>query len=445
MNRSLYRLFRFIYLVRRWFIQRFTPNGLMVLLGLMISAAVGLDTNQSLAYQIFTFLTALVIVAITASQFFRFRVSAERSLPRFGTVGFPLKYRVMLQNKTRKAQKGLILYERFAESYPSFKQWMAGDNGHQWTWGKSVLRFPRIPMNRQVAIAKGVNLPLLSPELSQEITMEVNPLQRGVLRLVGVTVACPDPLGLFKACVKLPLPQSIVILPKRYQLPPIALPGLRRYQSGGMALASSVGDSEEFRALRDYRPGDSPRKIHWKSWAKVGKPIVKEEQEEYFVRHALILDTFQRESHSEILEEAVSIAASFACEIQTQESLLDLMFIGLESHCFTAGRGLGDAERMLELLASVAPCQDQSFESLIPTVLERLALLSGCICIFLTWDEARKSLVQHLQRMQIPTLVFVVTSDRSIPSALMSESGHDPLLNIRILKLGQIQEGLMSP
>jgi hypothetical protein len=490
MNRLFYRFFRCCYEVRCWFIRRFTTHGLVVLLGLIVSAAVGLDTNQSLAYQIFTFLVALVTVAISTSQFFRFRFGATRILPRFGTVGLPLKYRVILHPQMRKAQKELILHELCTESYPSFKQWMTGTRGHQWQWGKSVIRFPIVPMHRRVAITQGVDLPLLQPNRPTEVTVEVKPLQRGVLRLTGLTVACPDPLGLFKACVTLRQPQSILILPKRYQLPPIDLPGLRRHQSGGVALASSVGDSEEFRALRDYRPGDSPRKIHWKSWAKVGKPIVKEEQEEYFVRHALILDTFQRDSHSKILEEAISVAASFACEVQTQESLLDLMFIGLESHCFTAGRGLGDAERMLELLAAVEPCQHQSFESLIPTVVDRLSLLSGCICILLAWDEARQSLVQHFRRMQIPALVFVIvpnefvvathndppnplkkgeqlkvplfkgdlggfcvaqsskvdiTSNQSTSKPLLSEYNNDPLVSIRMLKLGEIQEGLMSP
>ena len=57
-------------------------------------------------------------------------------------------------------------------------------------------------------------------------------------------------------------------------------------------MASSVGESEEFVSLRDYRRGDPMRHIHWKSWAKTGKPIVKEFQDEFFVRHALILDTF---------------------------------------------------------------------------------------------------------------------------------------------------------
>jgi hypothetical protein len=222
-----------------------------------------------------------------------------------------------------------------------------------------------------------------------------------------------------------------------------------------VALATSVGDSEELRGLREYRPGDPTRKIHWKSWAKVGKPIVKEEQDEYFVRHALILDTFQPESYSEILEEAVAVAASLACQVQTQESLLDMVFVGLEAHCFTVGRGLGQTERMLELLASVVPCQDKSFDSIVPVIQTRFSLLSGCICILLTWDDARKALVEQLQRIGIPTMVLVIEGDRSAHTASQSRlrsAAHHPALDslknaqssVHILRLGQIQQGLLN-
>jgi len=109
-----------------------------------------------------------------------------------------------------------------------------------------------------------------------------------------------------------------------------------RYQEGGVALAANVGRSDEFVALREYRRGDPLRHIHWRSWAKTGKPIVKEFEDEFFVRHALVLDTFDGEPNSEVLEEAVSVAASFACTVLTQESLLDLLFVGNQSYCFTA-------------------------------------------------------------------------------------------------------------
>ena len=83
-------------------------------------------------------------------------------------------------------------------------------------------------------------------------------------------------------------------------------------------MAANIGHSDEFVSLRDYRRGDPVRHIHWRSWAKTGMPIVKEFEDEFFVRHALVLDTFSDEPHSELLEEAVSVAASFACSVLTQ-------------------------------------------------------------------------------------------------------------------------------
>ena len=118
--------------------------------------------------------------------------------------------------------------------------------------------------------------------------MELIPLSRGPLRFKGTAIARADPFGLVRSFVTVPLPQSVLILPKRYPLPPIALPGVMKYQQGGVALASSVGRSEEFVSLRDYRPGDPMRHIHWKSWARTGRPIVKEFLDEFFVRHALV-------------------------------------------------------------------------------------------------------------------------------------------------------------
>ena len=208
-------------------------------------------------------------------------------------------------------------------------------------------------------------------------------------------------------------------------------------QSGSVSLASSVGDSEEFVSLRDYRPGDPLRRIHWKSWAKIDKPVVREEQSEYFVRHALILDTFGTQSESTILEEAISVAASFACDFHTQESLLDLMFVGLESYCFTSGRGLGNSEQMLEILASVRACQDKSFDYLTAVVTERLSALSGCICVLITWDEAREKLIRQLQQFNIPLLILLLAESEQ-------EYGQLNLENLHILPLDKIQETLLA-
>jgi uncharacterized protein (DUF58 family) len=261
------------------------------------------------------------------------------------------------------------------------------------------------------------------------------------LRFEGVSVARADPLGLFRGFVRVPAPQTLLVLPKRYPLPPLALPGLTRYQHGGVALAGSIGESEEFVSLREYRRGDPLRHIHWRSWAKTGKPIVKEFEDEFFMRHALILDTFTDRPHSEGFEEAVSVAASFACTVLTQESLLDLLFVGPQAYCLTAGRGLAHADQMLEILAAVRPCLEQPFGALESLVLNHVTGVSGCICVLLAWDEPRRALVKKLKSLGLPVLVLVVLEKLGIkpldPGPMRDEPDR-----LHALEIGRIEEQL---
>jgi hypothetical protein len=212
-----------------------------------------------------------------------------------------------------------------------------------------------------------------------------------------------------------------------------------KYQLGGVSMASSVGESEEFVSLREYRPGDPLRRMHWKSFAKLGKPIIKEYQEEFFVRHALILDTFGSTASEPIFEEAVSIAASLAWTIQNQDSLLDLMFVGPEAYCFTSGRGVRHIEQMLEILASVQMCHEKDFESLEHLVFTHAAELSGCVCVFLAWDQSRQDLVKGLLARRVPLRVLVVSdSDERFPLGVMEAQPE----NFHVLPQGQVAERL---
>jgi hypothetical protein len=99
--------------------------------------------------------------------------------------------------------------------------------------------------------------------------------------------------------------------------------------------------------------------------------------------------------------------------VDTQDTLLDLMFVGPQAYCFTAGRGLAHTEQMLEILAGVNPCLDRPFGSLADLVLEHMASMSGCICVLLAWDEARRNFVRQLDALGIPLLVMVVTENNT--------------------------------
>ena len=439
--RVLYRLYRAMAGVRYWGYRRFTRAGLMVSAGFFVAAVMAPDTDNNVAYQSFTFLLLLLLLAFCSSFLFRARFSAKRFLPRFGTVGAPLNYTIQLRNLTGRTQNGLAVLESLADARPSFQDWLAV----QLAYERRARSFRFSPGKRsnpfKVAGLKITPVPATLPKQEVLVKCELTPLRRGLLRLEGVTVARPDPLGLFRAFADVVLPQSILILPKRYPLPPIGLPGTMKYQQGGVALASNVGQSDEFIALRDYRQGDPLRHIHWRSWARAGKPVVKEFEDEFFVRHALVLDTFSLQAHSEAFEEAASIAASFAWNIQTQESLLDLLFIGAQSYCFTAGRGVAHGEQLLEILASVRPSHQTGFTQLERLVLNHISQVSGCIFVLLSWDEQRRELVRKVQRQGVPLLVLVVVESGQRQSMEKTWPKERPE-KFFVLECGRIEQGL---
>ena len=441
--RHFYRQYRILSWLHHTATRRLTPAGWVVLVCLLMSLVMGINRESMVAFQGIVLLLFLIISATVPSIFFRAKLSVARVLPRFGTVGQPLTYPVVVRNLAKKSVADLFLIEDLADSRPSFAEWLAFKKAEQ----KSVRPFwlsgrpPTLPP--PAAYVSMVGLPALTPGAEIETQVQLIPWRRGVLSLTGSSLARPDPFGLFRAIVKIPQPGKILILPRRYPLPPLALPGTLKYQEGGVALAANVGQSDEFVALRDYRRGDPLRHIHWRSWARTGKPIVKEFEDEFFVRHALVLDTFGDHLNHDLFEEAVSVAASFACTLQTQESLLDLLFVGAEAYTFTSGRGLAYADQMLEILAAVKPAAGKTIADLEDLVINHSALVSNCICVFLAWDEPRQRFIKKLMTSGVPVLVLVLVAD---PPKKPLDPGplRDNPESFHTLVLGNIEAGLRT-
>ena len=446
MKRISFWIYRWLYKVKVYLSRRFTPPGVFLFILLVLAAIFGADTTLAMIFQIFTFVFFLLFFAFLFSLKMRVGIEIERKLPHFVTAGLPFKYDLVVKNQSGKDAGDLYVIDEYERTQITYQEYFQASKSKRLAKMPFVVRLGLAHWANLLARKRGAGkepampVSLRSNEV-KHVRLEMLPERRGRIRLAGIRVARPDPLGLCYANKVLDLPQSVLVLPKRYALPAIHIPGGRRHHSGGIALTSSVGESEEFVSLRDYRPGDALRKFHWKSWAKTGKPIVKEYQEEYFVRHILILDTFIGQSDSEAFEEAVSLAASFACTIQTQETLLDLIFVGQEVYCFTTGRGLGQTDKILEVLADVCPTDDQPFETIYPTVVSRAESCSGCICLFVTWDEQRRKLVELLRQLGIPVFVLLILEpdDEAIPAPgpLAEDAEH-----FHVLRAGEIEIGL---
>lgn len=429
-DRRLHRSYRQFFAIRRWLWLRITPVGTLVFWSIVIASSF-IDVQQTMSHQMVGFLACLFLLSAFWALGRRPRFSAVRSLPANASVGVPIRLRVRLRNLTPRWQRGITYLEGFPDPRPSVEDFalIVEPGEHRRNWFDRRYRFYRWQWlcDRNTRLqATPQPIPDIPPGGEIEFVTESIPRRRGRLTLSGAQVTRSDPFGLFRRVARVEDgSNTLVVYPRRLPLPPVPLPGVtRRLQSGGVALAGSVGDSEEFVSVRDYRPGDPLRKIHWAGWARTQRPVVKEFQEEYFVRHALVLDTFGGGPEADAFEEAVSLAASFACTIDHQDTLLDLMFVGAKAYVFTAGRGLAHSTQLLEILAGVELQPGGDPASLEDLVLSHLGRLSGCVLILLRWDPPRQELRQRLEARRIPTLTFIVNPDPLPPGTSLPSSTH---------------------
>ena len=436
MKRVTYWALRAFSTLQRYLRERLTGAGWLALGATATAAGLGIDTTRTMSYQAFAFLFALLAFAFLAAPWWRPRVVVRRELPRYATAGEPFEYRVSVENRGRRALTGATLKEFLRDPRPSYAEWRAarepGEERRNWfDRTQGYWRWRWLIERRTPGRLTEESLPTIPPSSLESIKLCLQPRRRGRVELAGLTLARTDPLGLVRGVKRLRAEGAVIALPRRYRLPALALPGQRRYQQGGVALATSVGDSEEFIGLREYRPGDPLQKIHWKSFARTGVPIVKEFQDEFFERHALVLDTASRSGEDAAFEEAVAVAASFVYAIDTRECLLDLLFIGGEVRTYTAGRGQMQVSHMLEVLAGVAPSPPQAFGTLARAVLGQRGALTSCIVVLLDWDEERQGFIEKMMKSGLEVRVLLV-SEKEIPERE----------NILLLRPGQVEAGL---
>lgn len=422
LRKLLFANFKLVYRFSQWMRQRFTSTGTLILLVTPVAGVFGFDTRNTLSFQIFSITSVLLFTAMFFSLFFRGRFSIIRKLPEYGSVGTPLNYSCVIRNENKTAKRGLVLIDELKNKFPSLDHF---------TKTKDPLDKKRNRIDRFIGYPRLVNVmqklrggsiqPIavdyIAEQSELEITMQLTPMRRGFLYFDKTRLAQAEPLGLFQAQKILNNKDKLLILPRLYKTHRLNLQSKRTYQHGGVNNASTVGDSQEFISLRDYHPGDPIRSIHWRSFAKLNKPIVKEYQDEYFTRYGLILDTFLNNKPEFIFEDAVSIAASFMTAQKEQDALLDLMFVGNNTYRFTSGRGIAGAENILEVLACVEPVYESNINQVERMIQQYSRECSAFICILLDLDESRLKLIRALSILNIPAKFLLLRDSTSTDSA----------------------------
>ena len=423
-HRWLHRSYRQTSGMRYFFLRRIRPAGIALAAVLVVSVCLGVGHEREAVYQVFSLaffmgLSASIWV-LTRSA----RLEASRELPRHGTAGEPLRYSVMVTNIGRRGLRRAWLIESEPDPRPPFEEFhLIREPGEEernwfdrhfiyfrWQW----LMFRRRLFNQRLSRQEL----RLAPGETGRVSLEITPLRRGIIRLQDMRVMLPDPFGMLQKCVKVDAADAcLLVLPRRYPLPSIELPGGVPFQMSGEATSNSLGNAGEFVGLRDYRPEDPMRHIHWKSWARLGRPIVKELEDTHYPRYGLVLDCLSTDRSDVAFEEAVSVAASFASSIDTSESLLDLMFVKNEAHRVTVGRGVERTEKLLEVIAGVSPERSGNHKELAQLVLKYRDDMTSCIVVFNGWDDSRAELLEMLDRGGVIAVPVIVGEGEKPPGA----------------------------
>lgn len=374
--------------VTRWvwmlYTQRFTRAGRWFIWPTVVLSCYGGISLRLQGYVLFSYIWSLWVVAAVCMLLLRPRVRLHAQHADRICAGETLAVEVHIEQAARLVGTELVLLPH------------------------------RLPLGMRAQPEEGVSLPALRRGETLRMQVQLHCGRRGVYLLRGFRVESEFPFGLLRSRRVFAEERRLMVYPQFTRLARLQLPTGRRYHPGGVALASNIGESFEFIGDREYHEGDNVRDIDWRATARLDRPIVREYRDEYFLRVAVILDTYVPKgaaAKSQAFERAISLAAAVSDHMARQEYLVDLFAAGPNLYHLTAGRSLAYLDQILDILACVEENREEPFGLIEPEIMESLARITTVICIFLDWNDARRSFVHRLAQQGAGVKVIVVRDE----------------------------------
>jgi uncharacterized protein (DUF58 family) len=226
--------------LRAWRRISFTSGGAVFTAGSLAVGFAAINTGNNLLYLLLgAMLGAMAVSGWLSEQSVR-GVRVRRILPGRATAGRPVRVGYRVRNDKRRLSSMAL-----EVSEPAL--------------GGAIFT-PRIAPGEEVVARVSVTLP-----------------RRGVVPLDTVTVGTTWPFGFFRKERDLARPDELVVWPRTDGPVPESRPGAGRRATPEARRARGTGGGRgEYRSLREYRPGDDPRDIHWRSSARLSRPVVRE-------------------------------------------------------------------------------------------------------------------------------------------------------------------------
>ena len=232
-----------------------------------------------------------------------YRIDVRRRLPPRAMAGMPTAVEVIVENR-----------KRFASS------WLLTVDDHI--------------QNDEERLETGVLFARVPPKCTRTAHYQLRLMQRGKYTLGPLKLATRFPLGLVERSRLFDVYGEIIIHPR---LGRFAAAWKRNHLMANELVnredrRRGVFD-DEFHGIREYRGGDNPRAIHWRTSARRNELMVREFHQSRDQNLCLLLDLWQpvrpAALHLEAVELAVSLAATMCVEQMRRSGDSDLfLFAG---------------------------------------------------------------------------------------------------------------------
>jgi uncharacterized protein (DUF58 family) len=261
--------------------------------------------------------------------------------------------------------------------------------------------------------------------------------RRGYFALGPLSVVSGDIFGFFPQTHTATEVEHLIVYPRLYPVGQIGVPSL--YPLGETRSNRRIfEDPSRTIGIRDYCPGDSLRRIHWKASARQQELQVKIFEPTTTVHVAIFLavDTFCHGGayNEPELEVGISVAASLANYLVDKHSLTGLlantkMADSWQPARILPGTGVGQLVTILEALAKVTPIASHPFLTFLQAERKSLPLGTTLIFVLSELSDMLGAVINDMRENGYKLLVFQIgdhpngTTLQDVPSFHLNHPG----------------------
>jgi uncharacterized protein (DUF58 family) len=222
--------------------------------------------------------------------------------------------------------------------------------------------------------------------------------RRGVFETGEVLLRSGAPFGFTSTSRSVQVASPLTVVPHHVELRSFPILEPSSSPSDVLHERARTGAGQEYLGVREYRPGDPPRSVHWRSTARVGRLVVREFEEEVQTRVTLVLGgTDVGEPPDSPFEVLVSAAASIALYALVTGHPVDVVRPSADGGIDQ----LADPDRyaVLDSLAAATP-RDESLSPLVERALGRVGRRGTVVLLTSTLGAAMADLDDAIRLVQ---------------------------------------------